>query len=387
MARTAGTILFALMALGSGLGLALAVRAAGGTPPASPSASSLSASHTTAPSARPQLAAATRETLAKAALPEKDIALAVASSDELTVSASEQPAPIIAPAGAGGVPFTSFTLTAGESAVRVESISVERVGPGEDGAFESVALTDEEGEEMGDEKRFDADHRAVLGEPFLIPAHESRTLTLVGNMADDETPYAGQTPLLQLDAVRASSSVSGDLPLRGTAQAVNDTLEIGGAEIVQSSDDPGETQSRYIYDTGVVLSSFRLTADVQEDVLLSSIVWTQSGTAGEDDTANIRAIVSGASYPAKADGRTYTVSFSPAIRIPRGESADIALRGDITAAGVGRTARFDVRDADDITLSGATYGFGVGVDGDDAEPFWPGSTISIQGGTLISVGK
>jgi hypothetical protein len=328
------------------------------------------------------------------------------AQDMLNVTAGDQPKPTLAPAGAGGVPFTSVTLTAGAKDVTVHSVTVGRTGPGMDGAFDSVALTDQGGNQIGDEKHFNSNHHVVFSDSFTVPANTSETFTIVGNMTDDTSNYAGQMPVLQIDSIDASSPVEGVLPIKGTPQVVNDTLIIGGATAMLSSYDPSTNTNRYINDTGIRFSGIRITADSQEDLTLGSITWDQGGTAGGSDLANVVTVVNGAQYPTEVDGRSYTSTFSSGIVIPKGQTIDVYVQGDLTTTGANRTVEFDIDGSDDISLTGNTYGYGVGIaadgntatdghsvfitsdgtsDGDEGTPFFSGSVATINAGTVISI--
>lgn len=328
--------------------------------------------------------------------------------DVLTIAAPVQPAPTLAPAGAGGVPFTSFTLSAGQADVEIRSVTIERTGPGEDGIFEGVVVVDEDGEEVSDERRFDANHRIVFAMSLTIPAGESRTFTVLGSITDDAARFAGQSPVLAVTMIDASRPVRGELPVRGTAQTVNDTIVLGGATALLSPDDPNTDTRRFIGDTRVRFSAIRLTADSREDLELSGIAWRQDGTASAGDIENVVIVADGRTYATEADGRSYASSFSPAIRIPRGQSIDLAVLGDLTKSGAGRTVQFNIDSSDDISLVGLEYGFGVGVapggntateghsvfitsdgteDGDEGTPFFAGSVVTIQGGTEVYIGR
>jgi hypothetical protein len=334
--------------------------------------------------------------------------LPTSGADILTVTSPAQPAATLAPAGAGGVPFTTFTLTTGSKDVTVNSVTIERTGPGMDEAFDSITLTDESGSAIGDDRHFNSYHQAVFNEPFTIPAHTSKTLTVLGNMTDDLTNYAGQTPIIQIDAIDTSANVVGALPLKGTAQTINDSLVIGGATAMLSQYDPDTNTNRYINDTGVRFSGIRITANSQEDLTLDSITWDQGGTAGSGDIANVVTHVNGTSYPTEVDGRSYTSTFSPGIVIAKGQSVDIYVQGDLTTTGANRTVEFDIDGSDDISLTGNTFGYGVGIaasgntatdghsvfitsdgtsDGDEGTPFFSGAIATINAGTVISIQK
>lgn len=330
------------------------------------------------------------------------------ATDALSVSAPQQPQPTLAPAGAGGVPFTSITLTAGSTDATVRSILVQRAGPGADTVFESIVLVDEDGEEIGGEQRFNATHQAVLGDTLTIPAGTSKTLTVLGNITEDTTAYAGQTPSIQVIAINAENTVVGQLPIQGTGHIINDTLRIGGAAASLSSFDPGTNSNHSINETGIRFSGIRITANSQEDIALSSITWDQSGTASSEDIAHITTVVDGVAYVTEVERRSYTTTFPSDVLIRKGESVEVYVQGDLTSSGANRTVAFDINSSDDIGLHGTMYGFGVGVaassntatdghsvfitsdgtaDGDEGTPFFSGSVITINGATITSIGK
>ena len=330
------------------------------------------------------------------------------AADVLTISGANEPAPSIAPVGAGGVPFTTITFTAGSKDVEVRAVTVERTGPGEDGVFDSIALNDQDGNQIGGGHNFNSDHKTVFSDPFTIPANTSETFTLVGNMTDEVTTHTGETPVLQIDAIDASSPVAGQFPLKGTPQTINDTLTIGGATAMLSPFDPDVSRDRYINDTGVRFSGIRITANSTEDLTLSSITWDQKGTAGDSDLANVITVVNGNSYPTAIDGHSFTSTFSPGIVIPKGQSVDVYIQGDLAITGSNRTVEFDIHGSDDIALTGNSYGFGVGIaangntatagnsvfitgdgttDGDEGVPFFAGSVVTINAGAMVSAGN
>ncbi len=328
--------------------------------------------------------------------------------DALTITVPAQPPSLIAPSGAWTVPFTNFVLEAGSQDVTIRGIVVRRGGAGADGAFTSIVLTDENRNYIGRYKGLRSDHTVELGEEFVIPAHESQMITVMGNMVADVTEYDGQKPVLEVIAINASSPIVGDLPIRGTAQTVNSTLLIGGATALLSQFDPATASNRYISDTGIRFSGIRITANANEPLRFNSITWDQVGTAGASDLANVVTVINDVAYPTEIDGRYYTSTFEPPIIIPKGESVDLYVRGDITTSGANRTVQFNIRKSDGVWLTGDTYGFDVSIaaeantategnsvfitsdgttDGDEGTPFFSGSVVTINGATVTSIGR
>lgn len=329
-------------------------------------------------------------------------------NNKLTVTVPDQPAPTLAPAGAGWVPFTSVKLTAGSEDVTVNSINVQRVGYGSDGAFDSIQLADEDGNALGDSRSLRSDHKVDLGDPFTIPASKFKTITVMANMVSDLADFDGQMPIFQINDIQTSAKIAGTLPVRGTAQTVNSSLVIGTANAAVSQFDPGASVNRYINDTNVRFSGIRLTADSREDLALSSVTWEQTGTAGSADFTNVTTSVNGVYYPTTVDGRKFTSTFSPSIIIKKGYSVDIYVQGDLTTSGSNRTVEFDIAGSGDISVIGQSYGYYVLVipdsgtaasghsvfitsdgtsDGDEGSPFFSGSVVTINAGTFTGVGK
>ncbi len=327
----------------------------------------------------------------------------------LTVADPGQPSTSLAPSFALWVPFTNFSLSAGDADVTVESVTIERAGLGRDSAFESINLADEDGNQIGGDYRFRADHRTTVTKPFVIPAGTEKTFTVMANM-NELTDYDGQMPQLHIVEVKVATGTSllGPLPIRGAFHTLNSSLIIGTAHAERGSFDPTIDRTQYITDTGIRFSGIRVTADSREDLELSSITWRQNGTASPADIKNVETVVDGIAYPTENDWREYTTVFSPSILVPKGNTVDIHLRGDLGTTGSNRTVKFDIDSSGDVWLVGKTYGFGVYVipqgntdvsgnsvfitsdgttDGDEGRPFYSGSVLTISPGAATSISR
>jgi hypothetical protein len=332
---------------------------------------------------------------------------ATLSGDTLAVTDPGQPASSLVPSNAAGL-FLSFTLAAGDKDITVNTITVERDGPGTDGSFDSLGLYGEDGLQIGNIVSLNSSHQATFRQPFIVPAHSSQKLDVYVNTAD-LTNFDGQAPYVKLIGITASSPVSGTIPLAGNPQTMNSSLVVGSGLLTLSSYDPNTDSIHYINDRGVRFSGIRITADSTEDLTLWNIIWNQTGTAGPGDLANVATVVDGTSTATKVRGNDYISIFDPAIIIQKGHSVDVYIQGDLTTTGSNRTVKFDIHDnSDDISLSGNTYGFAVGAypngntatdghsvfltdtgdtSGNSLTPFFSGSVVTINPGSLISVGR
>ena len=317
----------------------------------------------------------------------------------LMVSAGVQPQNSLAPASANRVPFTTFTLTAGNDGdVTVNGITVQRTGLAQDAAFSGVVLVDNStGAQLDISKTFNSNHQAVVGGSFVVPRGISKSFTVAGNMSSDETLYAGQAAQLSVVAVNTTATVSGSLPITGATQTINSTLTLGTVTANTSSYDPGTTANKQIGTTGIRFSAMRLTAGSAEDITVHSIRWNQTGSAGSGDLANLMTVVNGTSYPTMVDatGKYYTTTFPAGVVVTKGNSIDVYLQGDLVGpASANRTVEFDIYKSTDIYITGNTYGYGItpgnpsatGVFRNDAtNPWFTGYVVTIQAGTASTI--
>ncbi len=143
-----------------------------------------------------------------------------------------------------------------------------------------------------------------------------------------------------------------------------------------------------------------------EDLRVNSVTWEQSGSAGMNDISNITTVVNGVSYPTTTDGRYYTSVFPEGIVIPRGDSLDLSVKGDIGTTGSNRTVKFDIENGSDVDITGLTYGFNIFLvaadhtdvsgnsvfltsdgtpDSNALQPFFSGSQVTISPGAFSNI--
>ena len=323
----------------------------------------------------------------------------------LTVSAAAQPANSLAVQSASRVPFTTFTLTNNSSAaVTVNSVTVQRTGFANDAVFSGIVLLDQTGAQIGVSSTLNSNHQANIGMSFTLNPGQSGTYTVAGNMAASLSAYSGQIASIQVVAINSTAAVAGSLPITGASQTINSSLAIGTAVASISSFDPNNASNHNIGDTGVTFSGVRLQAGSAEDIRISSMRWRMNGSVSASDLANLMTYVNGTSYPTvlSTDGRYLTSVFPGGILVQKGYSADVYLKGDVVGSNAsGRIAEFDVDKASDIYVVGQTYGYGIiptanttgalssasthGSVFSTSQPFFQGSTVSIQGGTVTTI--
>jgi hypothetical protein len=289
----------------------------------------------------------------------------VAPGTGLMISAGSQPANALAPEGASRVAFTKFILTAGNDGdVTVNSLTVQRVGLGSNGAFAGVILVDQDNNQLGTAKTFNSNDQATIGTKVIIPRGQSRTFTVAGNMAASLDAYSGEAPGISVVAVNTSATVTGSLPIVGAYHTMNATLVVGTLSLdVSNAFAANSPVTKEIGTTAFKVSGFRVTAGSAEDVRLKSITYNQTGSASAiNDLANIMVVVGSQSYPVtvSADGKYVMANFGSGVLIPSGDNVDVYVTYDIIGSNsANRTVIFDVDKTTDIYAEGVTYGYGV----------------------------
>jgi len=327
------------------------------------------------------------------------------SEPTLLVEAGEQPKSTVVPADADRVPFTVVNLTALGSDITVDSLEVERKGFASDRVFYDVGI-----EGIDSERVLNANHKYATHKPFTIMEGESQEVLIFGNINAIATlaDYNGQTPQLALSAIEISSKtpakISGTLPVVGAMHTVTSNVTIGSLELTSSGTDPATNKTVYINDKNITFSAVRLTAGSAENVLLKSFAWLQAGSVSSLDLANVKICVDYKvvkCFDAELDDRYYYFELEDEIKIDKGDSADVYIKGDVLPSGVSRTVDFNVDSSYDILGYGLSYRhnfysyYGGEEEGEQAEgvfslseiPIYNAYAHTISGGSFNSIGR
>ncbi len=321
----------------------------------------------------------------------------------LTVVSAAQPTNSLAPQGAARVPFTKVTLTAGQSDVTVNSITVRKAGLIDNSAFAGVVLLNEDGMQIGIAKTLNSNYEAMVGEPFVVKAGTSRTLTIAGNMSSNLASQAGQVGGLNVVGVTTSATVAGSFPITGAVHTVNATLSLSNPTVAVSSFDPNTSSTKEVGTTNYKFAGLRVTAGSSEKVRIWSVRFNQSGSASSNDLANVVVVAQGVKYPTvvSTDGKYYSATFGSGIVLDKGLSTDIYVEGDVVGSGAaGRTVKFDIFRSTDIYLTGELYNYGLtpspsstgAASNSTSEfttgtPWFDGSLVTVSAGSVTTISK
>lgn len=285
------------------------------------------------------------------------------SGDALAVSAGQHPADSYAVMGAQRVPFTAFVLTAGSDDVRVDGITVRRTGLSSSDNFESVALVDVNGVQIGKSKSLNSRDEAVLGGNFVVPRNRSVTLAIVGNITSIEDDIdSGAVAGLEIVTVNADSSVNGSFPIRGAAHVLSESIDLQTVEVTV---DDSETEIEFDEDTEVVQIELDLNSSGadEEDAYLRSLTLEQDGSADEDEVGDVTVYVDGdeVDHRIVVDGDRYVITFDgQGVLIEENDSIDVTLEVN-TGDGTDEDILFIVDDVADVYVVGKDYGYGLPV--------------------------
>ncbi len=335
---------------------------------------------------------------------EKIVEINKISEPTLFVEEGKEPSSTLLIGNARRVPFTVVELTAKGGDITVDDVVIERRGQASDRVFVEVGLVD-----IGNEQGLNSEHKYHNRSQFTIKDGEPQEIVLYGNIVDRDTlaSYEGQTPTLVLTEIKTKAKLSGTaLPIIGTMHKVNSSLVLGSFATSNSGLDPGAERNLYVNSLDVIFSAVRIDATGVEPMLLKSWSWFQTGSVSRLDISNVQTCVvyKGGKHcfvaEPDSDGKYYSSDFNDEVKIDKGESAEIYIKGDVLTTGSNRTLEFDLSSSYDVIAYGLNfknfiYSDGEGDDGPQPEgtfsasefPFYHGYQHTIVPGNLNSISR
>ena len=292
------------------------------------------------------------ETALSGYMPAEDDPDAPVNAGSVAISlASDTPASGIGYEGATHVPFTKVKFTAGNDAVTIDSMVVERGGiPSSDAAFSGVNMFVDGVLHSTSYKTLNSSHQATFTKDLVIPANSTVYATIVGKFIASLDSYSGEMPTLALKTVNTDASVSGTLPVAGNYQLLNHTVTIGVATVSENPD--LGTLTEEVGTENVELLNVKIANDSNEEsIQIDSIRFNNAGSADDSDVDNLELVVDGnivATSEMISNYVTFDLSDCGSVcLIEDGQNETYQLRGDIVG-GSTRTLDFDVKKVDDI---------------------------------------
>lgn len=234
------------------------------------------------------------------------------TNSTVNITLTSQPNATLAPRGAV-VPFTNFVVSP-SAPMYLDRITVERMGLASNQVFKNILLITNSSDPVNTDLvpgrvvawgvLDSVNNRITLYPNSQVLVTGPTNITIAGLMAQDLTSLAGQVPFLSIVNASFKSTngemitATGNFPLTGTGQTVNNTLEVGS------------------FFSAPVPGGINVVASNVENLRLERIIVTNSGGSVK---------VNGTNYPC-----TYIISlkgevctFSPGITLPKNQTVSI----------------------------------------------------------------
>ena len=264
--------------------------------------------------------------------------------------------------GAQRAPFTSVVLTAGSDDVRIESIRIKRFGLSSSDNFESVAVVDANGVQIGNARSINSRDEVSLGSNFVVPSGRSVTLAIVGNMTTGSDFKSGAIAGLEIAEVVADATVQGRFPIRGAAHVLSDSVDLQTVVV-----DVGGGGGSIEFGKSEEVASINVELDGsgadEEDAYLRSIILEQVGTADSEEIGDLEVYVDNdkVNHSIAVSRDRYIINFSgKGVMIEEGDDVEISIETE-TDRGYEETVQFRLDDMSDLYVLGASYGYGLPV--------------------------
>ncbi len=287
------------------------------------------------------------------------------SEGTLTISlAADTPAASIAVENAARMPFTKINLTATGGDVVVDQLVVERTGLGQDGAFSSIDVIDDDTNLAINDtsKTFNSLHKATFNDDFTVSNGTTKSIILAANMVADEASYNGETPSLSLDSitVKDDATVSASLPITGNTMTINNTITIGTATIQRGAYTNASSTSIQVGKEDYTFFSFQVAAGSTEKVEFSQIKVYQEGSASfGSDLMGLELLQDGTKIADGVVASSKYVNFSfDTITLDKGQTAQFQVKADVED-GSARTINLGIYKTTDLLVKGVTYGYNI----------------------------
>ncbi len=270
--------------------------------------------------------------------------------------------------GAQRAPFTSVVLTAGTDDVRIQGIRIKRFGLSSSDNFDSIALVDANGVQVGSSRSLNSRDEVSLGSNFVVPANRSVTLAIVANMITDDADFnSGSIAGLEVAEVSANTRVQGTFPIRGAAHVLSSSVDLQKVE-VEVGGGGGSVEfneSTEVASIDIDLSTVTAGGDDadKEDAYLRSIILEQVGSADIREIGDLEVFVDDetVNHVITVDRDHFIINFGgKGVLIEEGDDVEIVVE-TTTDRGYEETIQFAVGSPSDIYILGASYGYGLPV--------------------------
>lgn len=254
------------------------------------------------------------------------------------------------------VNFLKLNLTASnDGAVTVSTIKLTAYDLGDSTNIDDVTFYDN-GVKVGTSKSLNSDRVAIFNfsTPITISAGTTKSLIVKASLASDGNYALGIAQAS--DITTGGAAVSGSFPIRGNSMSVVagstiGTLTLSAVNATASTNNFG--------DDNVVLAGFDLRASSAEDVLLQSIKLKNGGTNADGILSNVKLFIDGTETSTGTYANGYVTFAISNYKIAKSDTVSIEVRGDLGTTNVNDTVKLYIKDRNDVTATGVSFGYPV----------------------------
>lgn len=300
--------------------------------------------------------------------------------------AAISPAPDSSPSGGANIPFATFMVSAAQSPVAINTLTLHRTGTGADSNFTSVALYN--GDQMLGQSTTVQNGTAIFA-PYrsslvTVAANTSLYLTVKASLATGIS--AGVTNAFgftsSADFGTSAGTVTGSFPVTGSLMTV---VSVSSPNLAKLNVIPyGVGTGATVGFTGAQVGNFRLQA-LNGTVNITGLNLTFSGGTPSAALANIKVMVNGTQAGNTAAGLSsyggaLAIDFSGSpIVIPVGQVTSIIVLADVIG-GANTTVTVSLQSATDVKAVDASYNVSITPAMDPSSS--QGGTFPLQIGTI-----
>ncbi|MCF7907232.1 hypothetical protein K9K85_03070 [Patescibacteria group bacterium] len=274
-------------------------------------------------------------------------------------------------------------LTAGSSAVSVDSLTFKRSGIGDTDDWTGLYL-DVDSSRVTNSRTLSTDNHTVefSGLGLNVPANSYKTVTLKGDLAALGTADQGNRHIFSLTTVDTTATVNG-LPLNGN------TMEVGAQDVSSVTISMGTNPSDpSVGSDNVEVANFKITAGAN-NISVNQLVVTFGGTLSTSEVSNLKLydqngdLVSSVASVGAKDRATFNFSSPYAI------ADSNAMRFSVKADVLGKVAQYlyaMIEEDSHLNATDLLYNVSAAVDNTDvdttAEQNVTARRIDLQGGAI-----
>lgn len=282
--------------------------------------------------------------------------------------------------GATHVELATFDFTAVGDDVYLTNLTINRGGVGKGDDWDQLYLY-EGAVRQTNGRTINSDNQAKFPLKFLIKKGQTRSLTVVGDVATD----AGSNDEHFFSVASADSVVHNGVKTMGNFSLDGDTFSIGGQPVntvtIKAGPDPSDAE---LGETQAELASLRLEVGSESDVLVKSLALNNAGSFDAENVTNLTLKI-GDEVVAHADGLindivTFDLGDTPYL-LKAGQNKTAYVLGDLVGGKDGETFIFYLENNVDAWILDNDFKQGATID--NQFTLSDANTVTVKGGDLV----